>query len=94
MKSKLIPVLVIYTIINSKKNYITGQTTRPDNLFMPFYNLDVQQAKPFVTAEEAAAYEKKIHNPFNRVFATEPAMVPAESLEPVKMPKGEKAEFQ
>ena len=94
MKSKLVRVLVIYTIINSKKNYITGQTTRPDNLFMPFYNLDVQVAKPFVTAEEAAAYEKKIHNPFNRVFATEPQMVTAESLEPVRIKTGEKFELQ
>ncbi|NNV55887.1 hypothetical protein [Limnovirga soli] len=60
--------MVIFTIINGKKNYIENTTNRFDNKKIPEYSTDVNNAIPFLTMKEIEIFSNKLHNPYNRKF--------------------------
>lgn len=84
---KTVNALVIFCTLLGKKKYISSKSTRADNKYIVEYAKDVEQAIPFVTEQEAQQFISKIHNPHNREFQTEPALVPSASIAPAKLPK-------
>jgi Holliday junction resolvase len=87
MKSKTVNALVIYANIFGVKNYVSTKTVRTDNRYMVGYHKEVTEAIPFVTEQEAQQFIARIYNLHNREFNTEPAMVPAKDIAPVKIAK-------
>jgi hypothetical protein len=59
---------VIATIVSGHPEYISGQSTRADNKFLPQLNKDISEARDFLSREGANLYLHNVHNPFHRVF--------------------------
>lgn len=79
--------LVIFCTLLGKKQYVCKHSTRPDNRFLVELSQNVEDANPFVTEQEAQKFIARISNPHNRVYETEPALVPKADVKPVKLPK-------
>lgn len=78
--NQLVKCVVVYTIINNKKNYVSSNTTRFDKKNLPSYSRSIHEAKPFATPGEATTFINNIHNPHDRTFDTEKATLPKASF--------------
>jgi hypothetical protein len=86
-KMTTVNALVIFCTLLGKKQYVSKHSTRPDNKYLVQLSQNVEAAIPFVTEQEAHTVIARIYNPHDRVYETEPALVPKADVKPVKLPK-------
>jgi len=68
MKREFKTITAISTTINGHTEYISGQSVRDDNKYIPQFNQRTVHAKEFEDEADAQAYIGRIHNPHHRVF--------------------------
>ena len=83
MKQEYKTITAIATYINGAINYISNQSIREDNKYLPQFNTDPVHAKEFesdeiyLTDEEQAAYYlTNVHNPYHRVYTIVQVEIP------------------
>ena len=73
-------IVAVTTMINGRKNFITGFTKRYNDTLIPNYHTDVQEAHDFETIEHATTQIRQIHNQHNRKFEIEAMEIPVVDL--------------
>lgn len=63
--------IVMYTVINGKRQYVSSGTTRSDNRIIPSINSDITKARQFEDSVAANRFKSRIYNPYDRIYEFE-----------------------
>lgn len=62
----------IFFKIGQYKKYVSGSIIIQGNRHQPRFSNSIDEAKPFPNYADAISFIRKIHNPYERVYETEP----------------------
>lgn len=80
---KQIPTQQGYAVffrIGLLKKYISGSITLQGNKHQPRFSNNINDAKPFAKYGDALSFIRKIHNPYERVYESEPHLFPKKAF--------------
>lgn len=88
-ETPLVPCIVIYTIINGIKYYISTSSICFTGKWLPHCAIDIKKAKVFLTEEEAVNFLRNIQQVYQRGWHLEYTKCREQDIQPIDLSKAE-----